>query len=270
MSKATPVNPHNAIEAATFALVLERSFNEREALNFLQLEHSLKQELPSFSRTSDLLVKLENDRFIEQINKPSGVILQRFNHHGKPEWILKANKNTITTTCLSYSRWTSVWKQAREFLEASSRIIDHESNRLVAVALQLVDRFVHSDGVENYRLSDVFRPDSKFLPLQTSQAGALWHAYQGWFEEFHLNPEIHGKCLNVLNLSTALKNNQLMTTIDHTIQFEFAELTGLPNMMVDGEGNPLQKLFNLMHTLNQLALKELLNNEQLAAIGLET
>lgn len=256
-----PISGKHAIEIAAFVVVFERPFSAHaiEALGGLQ--ETLKNDLPVFQRINVLEVRLEDGALVKQnMGSVSGVLLQQFGEDGKQSWGLRVEGNTIVASCLKYEAWNKTAPQALGFLKAVINIVADEDTTPTVVALQIVDRFV-APSKDGYKIGDVFNTRSEFLTKHTFSAGCLWHIHQGWFDDATLVPS---RMLNVLNLSTNDTPSGLITTIDHTAQYQ---ALGVQTTKITDE-DWLISLFNELHIKNKTVLGNLLNAKQRKAIKL--
>lgn len=274
MTLAKPITEKNAIDAITFAVVLERHFNAHEAENLLRLENTLRDKLPSFSRMTGVSFRVENDHIAEQTPKATGVLLQHFKPDGKPDWVLRAVDNQIAVTCHAYTRWDDIWLQADSFItEAFKAIGTDASNNAVAFVLQVVDRFVQPNRFDEYSVADVFDARTKFLTPHAAEVGPLWHVHQGWFADLELLDRMTLRCLHVLNISTSQVAEKFITTIDHVSQLSLANTgttidSSSPVTQPDESAAFRNQAFQRLHDENKKILRSLLNADQCTAIGL--
>lgn len=260
MTKAVPIKSVNAIEAAAFVISFNRAFTESETKKLLSLEKKFKEELPSFAQDMLAQVKIENNKVLQQNVHKSGVKLQHFAADGKPTWLLHVSDTQIVVNCYAYDRWDRVWAKARNYILTAAECLNLKSLSIMAVSLQYVDRFTQPKAT-NYSLKDVFKADSKYLTSNSFQAGNLWHVHQGWF----LGDD-EKRMLNVLNLGTMEQQAQVLTTIDHLSQWQF--VNGLkPSKALTVAA--LNKDFQALHDNNKSVVGDLLNAQQLKAIGLK-
>lgn len=272
MTFARPIATTNAIEAAAFAIVFAREFEESEVEALLSLELSLKDVLPKFDKTSAVTLSVTGDAPAEQTQKLSGVLMQHFQQNGKPDWVLRASENRIVANCLNYDSWGNVWPQARHILLKALQCVDSQTNGVVNTIHQVVDKFIYDEQPTPYSIEDVFNPDSKFLTPHAKESGELWHVFQGWFENVEPLADNDQKILHVLKLSSALGNENIAATIDHTLQSNFSEPLAVKKLIGEQDGNIdeaiINGLFKRMHDKNAELLRSVLSAGQLKAIGL--
>jgi len=273
MSEARPISETNAIEAAAFALVFSREFEEKEVEALYSLEHSLKSTLSSYSKTSSLMVNVIDNAPAQQSQKMSGVLLQSFQDNGKPSWSLRAADNMIIANCMKYDNWENVWPKAYQLLLKAAQCVDSDSNSIARAVFQVIDKFVYDEKPKSYSIGDVFNSDSIYLTKQAISSGSLWHVFQGWYEGIADQSAPNNEVLHTLKLGSSFNNEKLVALIDHTIQKNLnAPTLSVKEFLVPQTlevGSALaDQLFKELHDKNVQVLHNLLANDQLTAIGL--
>jgi hypothetical protein len=273
MPVARPIANTNAIEATAFVLVFSREFEEKEVEALLSLEHSLKSELSSFTKTSSLTLNVVDNAPAEHTQQLSGVLLQSFQDSGKPDWTLRASDNMIVISCLKYDSWESVWPKACQLMLKAAQCVESDRISIAHAAFQVVDKFVYDEKPMPYSVEDVFNPDSVFLTQQVKSSGDLWHIFQGWFERASNQVANEDDILHTLKLGSAINNEKLIALIDHTLQRNFkgrvVNVKDLLGLEVPEKGSIFtNQLFKDLHDGNVKVLKNLLAVDQQIAIGL--
>jgi uncharacterized protein (TIGR04255 family) len=259
---AVPINSANAVDAVAFVIIFDRNFTEQEEKKFLELQKTLADDLQQFSQDIVIETQLENGKAVKHESKNSGIKLQSIQPNGKVGWGLHIFANQISIFCGSYDRWEKVWAKVDKYLKCSVKLLELNSINVTAIALQYVDRFTENASDE-YELTNVFNNKTQYLTSNTKNAGKLWHVHQGWFE----NISDKEKILHVLNLGATENSEKILTTIDHSLQFQFVDKPHIAKNFF-GSKKEYQKAFDLMHQKNKDVLKELLNHEQCQEIGL--
>lgn len=269
---STPLNEHNAIESASFAVVFARGLARptfekiREALNIFEkelpgagageatLQMQGLPQIPGFG-----IKTLEASRFVAKLN-------------GTPSWLVQAMGNMVQVQCHDYTSFQEVWPKARRYLLCALNAID-ENIRVGEVGLQIIDRFKHTaEGVDAYDIKELFNPATRYLTPHALNAGAFWHVYQGWFDSYE-----DKRILHQLNLSNTLGNakQELHTIIDHRAALRAAadggtlELKAFVDDPQASTTSALDTLYDTLHKQNMAVIKNLLNPEKQEAIGIE-
>lgn len=252
----TPINSTNAIDTVAFVIVFNRSFIEKEENKLLTLKDTLKDDLPIFSQDMRFETKIKDDKITEQIAKKTGIRLQRVEPNGKIGWMLNVVENQLIISCQAYDRWNRVWTMADKLIQSSLKCLGVESLSVKSFALQYVDRFTQESS-SDYSVYDVFNKKNNYLTVQSASAGKLWHVHQGWFEQISAEEKI----LNILNLGTTETEGKIITTIDHSLHFQFFPEPKPAKRLFNVEKD-YKKAFDSLHMKNKDVIKLLLNQKQ--------
>lgn len=259
---AVPINSANAIDAAAFVIIFDRSFTEKEENKLLGLQKTLEKDLPQFSQDMIIGAKLENEKITTQDVRKSGIKLQKIEPNGKVGWSLHVFGNQIIISCRSYDRWNKIWTKVDKYLKNSIKLLDLNDINVTAIVLQYVDRFTENDSGK-YNLENVFNKETEYLTQHAKKAGKLWHVHQGWFESVSSKEKI----LHVLNLGATEHSKKILTTIDHSLQLQFIDKPKNAKKFFDSKKD-YQKAFDSLHQKNKDIIKALINHNQCKAIGL--
>lgn len=269
---AQPLNKKNAIESATFVVVFEREFDATELQALLGLELALKDEFPSFDKMNRIQVNLDGQKGDANSSLGvtgsigfNGVLLQRFTSDGKRDWAIRVSENTAVVSCYNYDSWQKESEKALQYIRESMKAIRASDNPVAMIVLQTIDHFISSppgDSSITYQIDDVFDPKSPYLTQQATQAGQLWHVFQGWFDDMK---DLGGKCLHVLNISNTDRGDKLLAIVDHAAQLQFATRPTTDDAIYSVK---LKQIFDKLHELNKDVIRRLLCEVQQRAIGL--
>lgn len=100
--------------------------------------------------------------------------------NGMPAWEARAQENSLNVICRTYSRWQSVWGQARQILVRLLETAREDNLRVIEVILEYHDLFQH-DGVDQYNLAQLLEARTVELAPKIFESGPTWHLYTGWF-----------------------------------------------------------------------------------------
>ncbi len=256
-----PIGEKNAIDSASFIVVFDRPFESNVIESLRGLQQLLKDDYPHFESTKAMEVRFEGGEVSQQIGVASGCVLQNFRLDARPSWVLRVEGNAIAVSCMDYGRWSDVSSKAITHIAKTLSLVNHDTNLVTSLVLQVIDRFVPTDA-ENYHIGQVFNTESRYLTQQVSDAGELWHVYQGWFEE---KPSLSGRLLHALNLSTNRSETGIATSIDHATHLQFQPA----KMANDLDGHYLHRTFDALHECNKALIRNLLAENQLKKIGLQ-
>lgn len=255
-----PISEKHAIDVASFIVLFERPFEAKVIDSLRGLHELLKADYPHFNPTTTMEVRVTGSEVNQQVGITSGCLLQNFRPDGRPSWTLRVEGNAIVVSCMEYDRWKGASNKALSHIKAALALVNNETNAIVGVILQVVDRFVTANG-DDYHIEQVFNNQSRYLTKQALAAGKFWHVYQGWFDSV---PELGGQLLNVLNLSTAEGPAGLTTSIDHTANMQFQS----PKASSELDDIFTPKVFGALHESNKAVIRDLLNIKQREAIKL--
>lgn len=258
-----PISEKHAIDVASFIVVFEHPFEANIVDSLPGLHERLKADYPTFNLTNVMEVSVTGSEVSQKIGVTSGGLLQNLQPDGRPVWTLRVEGNAIVVSCTKYERWDDISPKALEHLKAAITFVNNDRNAVTSLIHQIVDRFVTANKDE-YDISQVFNTQSPYLTGQALKAGKFWHVFQGWFDD---KKEFGGKLLNVLNLSTAENpaNITITTSIDHAAHLRFES----PKAIEVLDDKFIRKAFDELHESNKSIIRQLLNKDQLKAIGLQ-
>ncbi|WP_313818707.1 TIGR04255 family protein [Cupriavidus sp.] len=119
---------------------------------------------------------------------------------------IQVNKHNLVVVIADYSRWDIVWAEVSSWLDMLLPII-LDGRPISALNLQYNDRLNWRGDPRALVLSDVIRPDSKYVAPNIFEANNLWHSHHGFIEE-RATPLPHRLTDNI-NLNLVLENHQL-------------------------------------------------------------
>lgn len=271
----SPVAQHNAIERMAFGLVCIRDFSSADLERMPDLHARFKDQLPKFETTQAVVLNVVPAAVSPVVNKQAGALMTAFSRDGtgRPEWELRVEANQIVVTCHDYTRWSEVWPKAHLFLQAAAQLLHSADNGVQEIALNVIDRFVCPpiDAPETYSVWAVFRGDCPHLTKQVTTVGPNWHVHSGWFEDAaHLLPG--ARVLHQVNLSgVLLQDRGARMTIDHRalLRNGSAPVPLAVAVVADGATESLVgRAFNALRERNMEVIKQTMNDEQLAAVGI--
>lgn len=248
-----PISGKHSIEVANFACVFEQPFATRAIQSLMTLKEIFKDEFPVFSIMNLLNVRLDGKNIAPTSTQQiAGVSLQRLNEETKkPIWAIRTEPSAIVVSCFSYDRWSIESKKAIDYLVTVIKTVDDGRNPVNHLVLHVVDRFI-GDTYESYMIDKVFNTRSKYLSKQAIEAGPLWHVHQGWFKEI---PGKKDRMLHNLNLSTNDTPHGMLTTIDHSIRYNYSQLVAAADVASFASA---KEAFDTLHEQNKAVVVDLL------------
>lgn len=112
-----------------------------------------------------------------------GFDLQRFDTAGKLTWVASIRPEFISVNCTAYDRWKNVKPQALAILQPFVEAAMSMGAKINAIGLQYQDAFRLLDGTSPAAIGQLFRKDSKYLPMHLFDQPSFWHCHQGWFSK---------------------------------------------------------------------------------------
>ncbi len=273
---SSPLRDKNAIESASFAIVLNEPLNsEFDAIKQACLD--LKDELPGDEAIAPPFGLFQQAAGGAPLNLPFNfppIGLSRFstNRDGSREWQLDVNGNLIVANCFNYTNHAEVWAKMRKLITTVISATSHDFN-IVEIGYQVVDKFLYPANADlsEYDIFEVFSKTSPFLTSQASKSNHLWHVHQGWFDT---EPTSHMRLLNQLNLASnevIAPEAQLVTIIDHRVSLRPNpnQLTLKPLIIGDeDEPSQLDHFFESLRSCNRKTIENLLNSDKLNSVGI--
>jgi uncharacterized protein (TIGR04255 family) len=266
-----PINEDHAIRSIAFSLSLTRPFTSEELEALRSFHVDFRDQLPAISVSQGVQVRLESG--LQRITPVPMEILQ-FSYmrpDGTPAWALIFRGNEITVECTRYTRWARVWERAYSDLSIAVGKLSKLPAATVSAAVEaatmtVVDAFVTKDP--DYRLDELFDPETAWLPRAIASAGPCWHSYSGWFDA---PTSTFVSRINNLNISAQQENltdgdRQFVISITHLQRSAY----GTPLPCGDFRDNEIYvEELSSLHAKNKSVLKALLQPEMRRRIALE-
>ncbi|MCI5050278.1 MAG: TIGR04255 family protein, partial [Rickettsiales bacterium] len=238
---------------------------DKEKKKLSLLESDLKDFLPKFTQNLSVEGKFEgaaeNFHVVDQRTRVTGFTLERVEADGNVGWQLQVVDNQIIASCMSYDRWDNVWPKIDELIITVLKKLDKKTLNVRSCTLQYVDKFTGDE--KDYNIFDVFDEGAPYLTKNATEAGVLWHVYQGWF--VHKND--NQRTLNVLNLAGNREGSKIITSIDHAAHEQFHRAAKTAGSFF-GAKKEYAKVFLALHNNNKYVIDLLLNKKQKDAIKL--
>lgn len=269
---SSPLNPHNAIESATFVVGFAKGLPKPTIEQIRDRLRELSAELPGESSVGSLQMGAVLGNSVNQFafETPEAA---RFvaKPDGTHAWSVQAVGNLVQVQCFDYTNFAEVWTRAKRYLLCALPALEG-TMPVMEVGFQVIDKFTYPEGADwnDYELAELYQPASELLTPKASKSGALWHVFQGWFA-----PASQGRVLHQLNISNTIlqHNQQLCAVIDHrgalrTPEDHSAFLLG-PFIEVSADGSVgLDEIFEKLHDHNRDTIEALLTAEKLQQIGI--
>lgn len=272
-AQSTPIKGRNAIESATFFLVLSQPVDPATTERLKQALDQFRDELPGVAPQQLGFVINFVGGLPQPVAQAGGGSLTRFASatDGTHTWRIEANGNVIQVTCGDYTNFQEVWARAQRYLRALASAVSSDIG-VIEVGFQIVDKFTYPPELteDSYRVDELFRADSPFLTGNARKSGLLWHVYQGWFESVGGAKMLHQ--VNIANTNATEVNQQFAAVIDHRIVVRWmtSPAPALSELLApdSDDARSLAGLMSRMHDRNVDVLKEILTDQKQNEIGL--
>lgn len=178
-----PLHDAHAIEQVLIVLQLAQPINDASFEQVRIATAQFKGELPGHSQIQRLIVAIGQnpglggqptatgvDGFVMNLTAPNGVV--------ESELLLQRTSITFRTT--KYTRWQSVWEQARKYFEAVAEIYAKD-NIIASASLNFIDKFVWVGDLSKCAPRLLLKPQSPYICPHVYELQDFWHSHSGAF-----------------------------------------------------------------------------------------
>ena len=274
MNEYLPYAGQHSIEEVRVALQLQHEFDQQEIASArASVEADLKDVLP---RSAELMggsitVDLSNPEAPIRPGPVSsnlaGFQFSRVRGDGKPAQVLTLSNNLLSVNVLEYGGWTKVRGEGIKYIRAVLASLPLAGNPVMAISLQFIDRYTFNGNYRDAKAALLFAKDNEYLSARCFNAGPLWHCHTGWFDEVGAD----GRVLNELNVGSGVVDQASTVTIDHQATLHLSTPRQSIEALFDHskEGLGLRVVLDTLHDKNKSILRDILQPEMLAKIGIE-
>lgn len=263
-----PANEQHAIVEVVFQLGLQRPLNPGEVERLVGAHGRWKADLPRINRVGTFQFVIGNTPGVMPITPSGGVSFEAVKKDGTIEWRLKAEENTLTVNCLSYTRWNDIWTKSRDFLQQSCETILVADNAVRTYSLQYIDMFKWEGDPIRYDLSELLRSDSELVPSGLFKRGALWHCFQGWYQD--VEGKQSGRLLIRPHLdSVEMDGGQFVVKLDTFLSYESEAPHGMGQDLFGGTPAHIDAIFDWLHDSAKGLLRDYITDAMRERIGLD-
>lgn len=198
MQNVEPCNSNNAIKVVAFAIDFAHEVGEqyiKDAINLYNQDADLNKELPHVQPQESIHIDITNG-IQAQKQTLGAVVFENFSELNEPIWSIIIRRNGIAVTCRSYSRWDTIWPQAKEYLSKMLTLFV-DKVQIGSITLEYVDEFLIQDISSDWK-KDLFNNTTRFLTTNVFDVEDFWHSYHGYFSK-STNDHIV-KVLNTINI----------------------------------------------------------------------
>ncbi len=273
-TKPNPLRGKNAIEAAVFAVTLMEPIDQMAMSAVVDaIQAKFQDDLPGEERPQTISLAIGPGASMPvQTHSVGGIHRFLTKNDGQLVWSLRVDATGMQVACFDYTDYKSVSEKALSYLSFSLEAIGH-SLPVGELAFHVIDKFLYPLQCEDSDLNrdNLFRQNTDYLTGKTHSTGRYWHVFQGWFDDY--TDDLH--ILNQLNINSTkiLPTGNTGVFIDHRISLRtISGEKAFDSSAIDkGDGllEGLKKIFYKLHQKNSYAIRGLLTDEMLQAVGME-
>lgn len=177
-----PLHEAHAIEQVIFLVQIDRLLDDASLATAYSVAEQFQPELPG-------RVEIQGFALAIGARGPSGAIptgptpgrvFRRTGPDGTVESELRVERDSITFRTSLYTRWSTIWAQARRYFSAVIPIYVAQAN-ISGISLNFVDKFLWIGAAPECRPNLLLRPASIYLSPHVYNVQDLWHSHTGAF-----------------------------------------------------------------------------------------
>lgn len=269
--KLQNINLHgesHAIEVANFAITFSGAFDAEDAKRFCDKEKELMKFFPHISKSENvkLMVPAQN---LNEIASQSSTNLSYFayNENDDSDWIGFLGNNQIAISCRKYTKWNSVWKDAKERLEAFLECIAPDKP-ISSINYGVTDTFNAKRSDEILIPSNIFRKNEYIALRIANGTDPRWDFSEGWYEGMTENDHV----LVRLEAKSGISEDKVITSINNMHSRIFKPGIGIEQLLKKGANHVPQAelVFDHLHNKNKRLMRKIFVDELLDRMGLES
>lgn len=260
-----PFGKRHAIQEVVFVLGFSRQISVAEMDRFFSAHDSWRAELPKAERQSVVQIFVgdaPNGAPLPPQPPVNPAMFQSFRRDGTLEWQLHANDTWLAVNCLAYSRWDSVFKQAKSLLQKGFFSFEGDNLNITSVALQYIDTFVWDGPLADYDASLLLNSTSDFFPARFKPEGPNWHFHVGQWEGVSELSDL--RILSRIHIDAIVQGEMSHTRVDTILRQEMTP--SLDAIDVEKETDR----FNSLHVRNKEILTSVIGLEMQEKISLNS
>ena len=274
MSKYLPYSGQHSIQEAKIALHFLRESGQQDVERAQgAAETDLRDELPRSSEFREIAGTFDVTRQDAPVPIPYGPMqltgfeISKVKGDGRPARALRLVNNLLEVSVSDYERWEITRDDSLRYFQTALSVLPLDSNPVMAVNLQFIDRYTFNGPPHDVDVSLLFRDGSDYIARHCYASGPLWHCHTGWFES---SDGDGGRVLHHLNIGSNIVDLSPAATVDHNVVFQF----GVPRQSMGtlfeppNETDGISDILDRLHERNKTILRELLTQEMQSEIGL--
>jgi hypothetical protein len=262
-----PIGEVNAIGEAVIGLRLERSVDNTQIRNLLEMHRRVwAEKLPSAARFERHAIDLAQAPGCGSLTIPAvaGVVFRRYKANGEIEWQALLDGPMITVHCCNYSRWATIFEEMKQFL---STVASEPSFSDVPVSgqMHLVRDVFYADTLEEPDFAGLMNRESPLLVRDPWESGPVWHQYLGRFHKHENYPILERINIDSVRESGEPARYRLTIETYHSVDL-------LPPYMpfstTVAESTSKHGLWARMHDMSKQVIRSILAEGMQGKIGL--
>lgn len=264
MSNVRPCNDNNAIKVVAYALDFAQEIDEnliKQVISLYNADEELNQDLTRSQPQQSFNIAITNGVQVQQ-ETLGGILFENFAGGSEPVWSLVLRKNGLAVTCRDYTRWDSIWPQAKGYL---SKIISLLNDIPVAsTTLEYVDEFI-IDNIHSAWKEELFKQDNSYIMNNVFNIKDFWHSHHGYFTQSESSSV--DKVLNTINIEYVQEEPRKISKIVIRTQHK-SLISGI--LISDSFLNEVfSEIIENNHRFNKEILIDLLSDSVLESIKLK-
>ncbi len=268
----SPIQDTNALQSVIFVVNFLRKFTTDEIGAFDDPSRPWKQKFPRRTVMNAVLLspienKLKND------DRIVGIAYEKMKEDGSIELGLKFEDNRILFIVGTYTNWADIFPEVSEHLTLALALVS-EDNPIVTYAMEYNDIFRATGNYFEFDASRLFQLKSKYIPSHIFERSENFHFHTGFFETredpvkhrvlTRINADLRDGEKNIRELSIKLFHEIKSYQEPWTREYLWERETQLDKQITQ---RSLDNFVDL-HELDKIILKEILNHDISAKIGL--
>lgn len=267
-----PIHDAHAIEQLNTTVIFARPLSDTEMRQATESMSAFEATLPGFGQIMGMGFSIGPQGVSPMMQNaseaPAGVLRTYTDPKGVVVKELKLERQALTFRTLAYTRWSTVWKEARNYFEVVLARVPNEV-MLSGYTLSYSDKFIWHGVASEMDVNLLLRQDSEYITPKTFSANDLWHCHSGQFVRAKesvkrlivvdcdcVDEQVFGANRRVVRIGTTL------TELLNQPGFEQSTIP-LPSSM-----NTLDEAFRILHNELKKVFSEIVSDAIAETVGL--
>ena len=199
----------------------------------------------------------------------NGFVMQRMEPDGTVSSELRLEHSTLFFKTTRYSRWDSVWLQAKKYFSALTPIYA-EAVKLSSISINCVDKFVWIGNIADCKPNQLLRAQSGYVSSHVYAADDFWHSHTGAFSRADAQTK------RLINVNTDYLDEQVPTGLRRVVAITtvLTDLLNQPGYEEISVGREVVMGFidthmQYLHLLDKKILGDVINDNMSERIALK-